>query len=149
MKTVFDASTCDELLRRVDSIQAGSVRQWGKMSATQMLEHTARVLEMPTGHRPTNQALIGRLIAWIFKKNFLGEKPFGRNAPTGPQFIVKDEPALVPTRERVKTLIRELHALGQKGCDGRVHAFFGPLTGAEWGVSQFKHIDHHLRQFSA
>ena len=27
--------------------------------------------------------------------------------------------------------------------------FFGSLTGAEWGVSQFKHVDHHLRQFGA
>lgn len=149
MQTIFDPATCDELLRRVDSIQAGSVRQWGKMSAAQMFEHTARVLEMPTGRRQTNQVFIGKLIAWMFKKSFLSEKPFGRNSPTGPDFIVKDEPALDPTREKVKTLIRELHALGEKGCDGRIHAFFGPLTGAEWGVSQFKHIDHHLRQFGA
>jgi len=30
-----------------------------------------------------------------------------------------------------------------------VHAFFGSLTGAEWGVSTYKHLDHHLRQFGA
>jgi hypothetical protein len=30
-----------------------------------------------------------------------------------------------------------------------VHGFFGPLSGAEWGVSQYKHVDHHLRQFGA
>jgi hypothetical protein len=149
MQTIFDASTRDELLRRVDAIQAGSTRQWGKMSATQMLEHTARALETATGQRQVNQVLVGKLIAWIFKKDFLGEKPFGKNSPTSPDFIVRDEPALEPTRERVKTLIRELHAAGAKGCDGRVHPFFGPLTGAEWGVSQFKHVDHHLRQFGA
>ena len=100
MQTIFDAATCDELLRRVDSIGAGSARQWGKMSAPQMLEHTARVLEIPTGRRQCDQVLI-----------------------------------------------RELSAAGEKGCDGRVHPFFGRLTGAEWGISQFKHLDHHLRQF--
>ncbi len=149
MQTIFDSATRDELLRRVDSIQPGAERQWGKMSAPQMLEHTARALETATGRRQSDQALVGKLIAWIFKKNFLGEKPFGKNSPTGPEFIVTDEPALEPTREKVKALIRELHATGAKGCDGRVHGFFGPLTGAEWGVSQFKHVDHHLRQFGA
>lgn len=147
MKTVFDASTCDELLRRVDLILPGSTRQWGKMSAAQMLEHTARALEAATGKRQMNQAFVGKLIGWIFRRGFVGEKPFGKNAPTGPAFIVHDEPALEPTRGKVKSLIRELHAAGEKGCEGRVHPFFGPMTGAEWGVTQYKHVDHHLRQF--
>src|SRR5262249_10258368 len=128
---------------------AGSARQWGKMSPGQMLEHTARVLEMATGRKPSQQALPGKLIAWMFKKDFVGPKPFGKNAPTGPSFKVQDEPQLEATRAKVKELIRELHAQGEKGCDGRVHAFFGTLTGAEWGVTQYKHVDHHLRQFSA
>ena len=148
MQTIFDAGARDELLRRVDypSRLAASV---GKMSAAQMLEHTARVLEMATGRKPSKQALPGKLIAWMFRKSFVGEKPFGKNAPTGPSFIVRDDPALEPARERVKELIRELHTAGENGCDGRVHAFFGTMTGAEWGVTQFKHVDHHLRQFGA
>jgi len=149
MKTIFDPSTCQELLHRLDSVQAGSERQWGKMSAPQMLEHTARALEMATGRRQTNQALVGKLIGWIFRKDFVGDKPFGKNAPTGPDFIVRDEPDLEPTRERVKALIREMQASGEKACDGRIHGFFGRMTGAEWGVTQYKHVDHHLRQFGA
>ena len=30
-----------------------------------------------------------------------------------------------------------------------IHAFFGKLTGEEWGRLMHKHIDHHLRQFGA
>src|SRR5206468_2032090 len=112
-------------------------------------EHNARALEMATGRKPMKQAFIGKLIGWIFRKDFVGEKPFGKNGPTGPDFIVKDEPTLEPTREKVKSLLREFHAGGEKGCNGRIHGFFGPLNGAEWGVSQYKHLDHHLRQFGA
>jgi hypothetical protein len=119
------------------------------MSAAQMLEHTARALEVAAGRKPSKQAFVGKAISWIFKKNFLGEKPFGKNSPTGPEFIVHDAPELEPAREKVKTLIREFSAAGEKSCDGRVHGFFGRLTGAEWGVSQYKHVDHHLRQFGA
>src|SRR5437868_14388452 len=133
MKTIFDSFTYNDLLHRVDSIQSSSQRQWGKMSAAQMLEHTSRTLEMATGHRQMNQAFIGKLIGWIFRKDFVGEKPFGKNGPTGPDFIVKDEPDLERTREKLKTLIREFHDAGEKGCDGRVHGFFGRLSGTEWG----------------
>jgi hypothetical protein len=45
--------------------------------------------------------------------------------------------------------MRELHSKGERGCDGNVHRFFGRLSGAEWGVTQYKHLDHHLRQFGA
>jgi Protein of unknown function (DUF1569) len=29
------------------------------------------------------------------------------------------------------------------------HPFFGALTVAEWDGLQWKHLDHHLRQFGA
>ena len=34
--------------------------------------------------------------------------------------------------------------LGRDGADGRIHLFFGPLTGQKWGETQYKHFDHHL-----
>ena len=149
MKTIFDPSNCEDLLRRVDTIRAGSERRWGKMTASQMLEHTARALEVATGRKPAKQAFLGRLISWKFRKGFVGETPFPQNAPTNPAFIVTYEPELASGREKVKALIRELHAGGEMACDGRVHSFFGRLTGVEWGVTQYKHVDHHLRQFGA
>jgi hypothetical protein len=29
----------------------------------------------------------------------------------------------------------------------QTHAFFGKLSGREWGELMYKHIDHHLQQF--
>ena len=149
MKSLFDPVVYEEIVRRVESIQPGSERQWGKMSVAQMLEHTARALEMAAGKTPRKQAFLGKMIGWIFWKDFVGEKPFPRNGPTGPDFIVEGEPDFRLTREKVKTLLAELHALGEKGCEGNIHGFFGRMTGAEWGVTQYKHMDHHLRQFGA
>ena len=59
------------------------------------------------------------------------------------------EPDFQGTKEKVRALLSDLHAMGEKGCDGNVHRFFGRLTGAQWGVTQYKHLDHHLRQFGA
>ena len=147
MKTVFDPATYDELVRRITALRPDSPRQWGKMNPSQMLEHTARVLEMATGRKPSKQMLLGKLIGWAFRGQFLGEKPFAKNAPTGPDFVITDQPNFATTKTRVIALLQELHQRGEQSADGLVHGFFGPLTGEQWGQTQFKHIDHHLRQF--
>jgi uncharacterized protein DUF1569 len=147
MKTIWDTNTYQEVVRRFESLQPNTPRQWGKMSVAQMLEHNARVLEVVTGKAPMKQAFVGKLISWMFKKRFLGEEPFGKNGPTGPELIVGGEPDFAKTKDKVRALLAELNRIGAKGCDGRIHGFFGRLTGEEWGVCQYKHLDHHLRQF--
>ena len=148
MKTLFEKETCDELFVRLGNVRPECQRQWRKMSPSQMMEHTARVLEMATSDdQPLKQIFLGKSLGWIFKKGFLGEKPFGKNAPTGPDYVIKDEPELEPTRERLKEMITKFHSLGPASLDGNVHPFFGPLTGKQWGETQYKHVDHHLRQF--
>ena len=147
MKTIFDTTTHRELIGRLDKLGPATGRQWGKMSPAQMMEHTARALEMATGKNPMKQALIGKAIGWIFKGSFLGEKPFPQNSPTGPTLIIKDEPDFETTRNKLKELITDFHGLGEGGVDGNVHGFFGPLNGKQWGETQYKHVDHHLRQF--
>ena len=147
MKTVFDAETHSELLDRLGKLSPDSERQWGKMSAAQMMEHTARALEMATAIVPMKQAFIGKAIGWIFKGKFLGEEPFPKSSPTGPTLIIENDPDFDSTRERLKEMIATFHTMGESGTDGNIHGFFGPLTGKQWGETQYKHLDHHLRQF--
>ena len=149
MDTLFAPESYQQVLRRVDSLQPQSPRQWGKMSVGQMLEHTARAVEVAAGKRPSTQMFLGKLIGWIFRRGFVGPKPFSKDSPTGPDFIVQGAPDFAATKDRLKTLLAEFHALGEHGCDGNVHGFFGRMTGAEWGATQYKHLDHHLRQFGA
>jgi uncharacterized protein DUF1569 len=148
MRTLFDRTTYEDIVRRVESLQPGAERHWGKMTAAQMLEHSARALEMAAGKTPSKQAFLGKAIGWIFRSNFVGEKPLAKNAPTGPDFVVTGiEPDFRRTQERLKTLLAEFYEIGEEGCDGHIHGFFGRMTGAEWGSTQYKHLDHHLRQF--
>ena len=147
MKTIFDKDTHSELIDRLGRLTPETRNVWGKMSPSQMMEHSARVLDMATGRKPMKQVWIGKLISPFFKKQFLGEQPFKPNNPTGPDFKIKDQPDFESTRERLTELINEFHNLGESGLDGNVHGFFGPLTGKQWGETQYKHLDHHFRQF--
>jgi hypothetical protein len=147
MKTIFDSSTHAELIERIDRLSTDSQRRWGKMTPAQMMEHTARALEMATGDKPMQQLFLGKAIGWIFKGGFLGERPMPKNAPTGPTLVIHDDPEFEETRKRLKGLVTAFHSLGESGTDGNIHGFFGPLTGKQWGETQYKHVDHHLRQF--
>lgn len=148
MKTIFDTKTHDELIERLDKLNPECERQWGKMTPSQMMEHTALILEMATSaEQPIKQMFIGKAISWIFMKDFLGEKPFGKNAPTGADYKVTADPEIDATRERLKAMIHKFQTLGPHALDGNVHPFFGKLTGKQWGETQYKHVDHHLRQF--
>ena len=97
----------------------------------QALEHAARALEMASGSRPTKQVLMGKLIGWMFKGGFVGPRPFGRNAPTGADFVIHDAPDFAKTKARLRSLLVDFHTKGEGGCHGNVHGFFGPMTGAE------------------
>lgn len=147
MKTIFDTETHAEIFERLGKLTPNTQRQWGKMSPAQMMEHSARALEMATGQKPMHQAFLGKAIGWIFKGGFISEKPFPKNSPTGPTLIIKDEPDFELTRAKLKGLITDFHGLGSDGTDGNIHGFFGPLNGKQWGETQYKHVDHHLRQF--
>ena len=147
MKSIFESAACTEMIRRIEALPATAERQWGTMNPPHMLEHASRVVEMAMGRGTQKQMFLGTLIAWAFKSKFVGADPFDRNSPTGPDFVIKDEPEFASAKARLIGLVRQLHAMGESGCDGHIHRFFGRLSGAEWGVTQHKHLDHHLRQF--
>src|SRR5215468_1130019 len=105
MQSLFEPAARQEILGRLDRFQSTSPRQWGKMNAAQMLEHCALALEMGTGDRPLPHSLIGKIFSPFVKKGFVGDKPFGRNAPTDPRLVVSDERDFTAQKERLAKVI--------------------------------------------
>ncbi|HEX5853992.1 MAG TPA: DUF1569 domain-containing protein, partial [Thermoanaerobaculia bacterium] len=77
------------------------------------------------------------------------EKPFSRNSPTDPTFIVTDEKDFNAEKQRLARLVNTFCESGPEKASSHTHSFLGRLRGEEWGVMMYKHIDHHLRQFGA
>ena len=147
MKTIFDSADRDSLQARLMTLKPDSPRLWGKMNPAQMLCHCAHALETGTGDRPMKQKLLGKLLMPFIRSSILGEKPFSRNAPTDPTFVVSDEKEFAAERERLLTLIDRFVRNGEEHAGTQTHSFFGKMSGREWGALTHKHIDHHLRQF--
>lgn len=117
------------------------------MNAAQMVTHCARALETGTGDRPMKQKFLGRIITPFIRSSIFGAKPFGRNSPTDPSFVVSDERDFLAERQRLLDLIDRLVERGPAAAASQTHAFFGKLSGEEWGELMYKHSDHHLQQF--
>ena len=147
MKSLFAAADRDDVVARIHALQPESVRGWGKMNPAQMLCHCSRALETATGDRPMKQKLLGRILMPFIRSSILGEKPFGRNSPTDPTFVVSDTRDFGAERARLLDLIQRFVDRGEPAAARETHAFFGTMTGKEWGELMYKHLDHHLRQF--
>lgn len=148
MKTLFDHDKIADVKQRLAALRPDSPRQWGKMSAPQMLAHCAIGLEASLGDTRPPRLLIGRILGGLVKSRELGsDAPFGRNSPTAPFMKIADERELEAERSRVRTLIDRFATAGPAGCTSHPHTFFGRLTPDEWGVLMYKHLDHHFRQF--
>jgi len=149
MKNLFAPSERQQILDRLEKLQAGASRGWGKMDPAQMLAHCAAALEVGTGDRVLPHRLIGRIFSPFVKRSLLGEKPFPRNSPTDPAFVVSDPRDFAKEKARLTAVVNRFCDAGPSAANGRVHSFFGRLNGDEWGVVMHKHIDHPLRQFGA
>jgi len=147
MKSVFDPTDRDALLSRLNALEAGATRQWGTMNPAQMLTHCSLVLETATGDRPMKQKLLGKIVTPLIRSSILGEKPFSKNSPTDPTFVVSDAKDFVAERKRLVSLLNRFVERGPAEAGRQTHTFFGKLSGEEWGQLTYKHLDHHLRQF--
>lgn len=149
MKSLFDSTDREALFARIAVLQPAAARQWGKMDPAQMLCHCSQALETATGDRPMKQKLLGKILTPFIRSSILGAKPFGKNAPTDPTFVVSGERDFTAERTRLLGLIHRFVERGTDAAGKETHAFFGRMTGQEWGELMYKHIDHHLRQFGA
>jgi hypothetical protein len=149
MHSLFDAADRQSVLGRLAQLQPGADRQWGKMTAAQMMAHCSVALEAGTGDRPRKQKLIGRILGPFVRSSILGEKPFGRSSPTDPAFIVIEEKDFETEKRRLTGIVNRFCDRGPENASAETHSFLGRLSGGEWGVMMYKHLDHHLRQFGA
>lgn len=149
MNNLFDVTLANQVKQRVDSLRIDSERQWGKMSVAQTVAHCASGLEMAMGEIRPPRALMGRLIGSAIKPKVVGnDGQFRRNSPTVGELVISDQRNLDAERLRLRLLIDRFVSGGTSVCTTHPHPFFGTLTAEEWAILMYKHLDHHLRQFS-
>ncbi|MEM8994029.1 MAG: DUF1569 domain-containing protein [Acidobacteriota bacterium] len=143
---LFIPSDRQKLIIRIESVEANSIRRWGTMTPPQALAHMGGQIACALGELDVKP---------VFFPVFPGLRylvvhvlPIPKGVPTAPELIVSDPADLDTERRRLIELIERAAA---RGADGpfESHPAFGRLSGKSWGVLMARHLDHHLRQFSA
>lgn len=148
MKSLFEKEAQQEILNRINKLKASSKPKWGRMSVNQMVKHCHGPIEVAMGTKQLNVNLsfMKKLVFKLFKSSLYNDKPWKEGIPTAPEYVVRDAPTFKAEREQLIALVNEFSVLKDK-TDWKSHPIFGKLTGEQWGKSQYKHLDHHLRQF--
>ena len=146
MKSVFDQSTREELIKRINALDETSAARWGKMTVYQMLKHCTLWEEMLLGKKVYRQSLLGRIFGKAALRSMLRDEPIKPGLPTVPSFKVSGNGDVADAKAEWVALISQ-H--GDHENSGFVHPFFGKLTAEQAGQMAYKHIDHHLRQFGS
>jgi hypothetical protein len=148
MKTIFEKTSREELINRINALDESSRAQWGKMNISQMLQHLILWEDMMSGRLQTKRMFISRIFGKLALKQFLNpNKPVRHNTPTVPQLIVKEKNGDVAAAKKKLAALIEEHS--SRPYDSSIHPFFGKMTREQVGCLDYKHIDHHLQQFNA
>ncbi|MDB5221723.1 MAG: hypothetical protein JWN83_390 [Chitinophagaceae bacterium] len=147
MKSLFNDTYKQEVIDRINKLTPDTKPLWGKMRVEQMLAHSQNPLAMALGDKKFKKGLMAFLFGKIGKRQMIKDQPFKKNLPTAPDFIVKNEKKFNEEKEKLISLVERFGKADPDEIAKRPHSFFGKLTADEWNIMQWKHLDHHLRQF--
>lgn len=148
MESLFDNQTHKKVLQRIELLSEQSQPQWGIMNVGQMLKHCQIPLEVANGTKELDEKVgFGKkLLFRFFKSAMYNDKPWGKNIATPKDFKVVDQHVFETEKAHLIKVINEFHSKGLN-LHWPKHPFFGHFTTDQWGKMQYKHLDHHLRQF--
>jgi hypothetical protein len=146
MPSLFDPQVRATVLDRLSKLRPERKPLWGRFTAPEMICHVSCGLQQglgeldagppagPLAHAPLNWLVI-HVMPWPKGK---GKSP--------PEFLATRPTTWTADVNRLRDLVERFGTRGPAASwpPSRV---FGRISGASWGVLEYKHLDHHLRQF--
>ncbi|NER16223.1 DUF1569 domain-containing protein [Spongiivirga citrea] len=148
MKSLLTEEAYKEIRNRLENLNTESQRVWGKMNVNQMCKHCQFALEVPLEKKmmPSPNPIM-KLVFKAFKSSMYNDKLWKKGLPTPKEFQVTYEPNFEVEKQKLTELVDEFYNKNDKQ-DWIRHPAFGNFTSEQWGKMQYKHLDHHLRQFN-
>lgn len=145
MKSIFNTEAHNEIMSRLELVDENSKANWGKMNVAQMAWHCQGPFNIML--EKNDYDLKPNWLAKVFfKKSLYNDKLWRKNLPTARFLKTKDDKDFNTEKSKLQELITETYAHRDK-TEWKPHPGFGYFTADQWGQMQYKHLDHHLRQF--
>lgn len=147
-KSLYDLDNYDEVLARISSLKQDSSPAWGEMDVAQMMTHVTNVLLNGLDELKLPRKFVGYFIAPFWRHKYFNEHPYKiRNLPSHPNFKVVGSKDFETQKNELLRWLKIFHEEGMVRSKNARHPLLGRFTPEQWGIGQYKHLDHHLRQF--
>jgi hypothetical protein len=147
MNSIFDKTSNEAMLARINKLTVENKPLWGKMDAAQMCKHCTLAIDVAFGKMNLKLNFAMRLLGKILKKKVLYGGEMKKNSPTAKEFIVTDTLELEVTKTALLNNFSRLASEGKSAIKVMDHPFWGKMTFEDWDALLWKHTDHHLKQF--
>ncbi|WP_310991128.1 DUF1569 domain-containing protein [Aequorivita marina] len=145
MNSLFNPEAYSEILDRINKLSKNSQKEWGKMTVGQMLHHCQGTLNIML--KDDDYGLKPNFLAKLFfKKMLYNDTPYRKNLPTA-KFLKEREPKDFDIEKKELNLLLANFKSQRHKEEWKKHPGFGYFTKQQWGQMQYKHLDHHLKQF--
>lgn len=145
MATLFDARDRAVILARLARLRAGARPRWGRFTASEMICHVTSGVRQGLGEIDLGPPA-GPLTHWPLNWLLIHMIPFPRNAPAVPEMLGRPASTWSADMDALRSAVERFGTRGP-GAEWPASRVFGRISGRSWGVLQYKHLDHHLRQF--
>lgn len=147
MKNLFYTETVKEIEERLLALNQDDQPEWGVMNSAQMLAHCCGPLEVVLEEIQLKKpGILTRLLVSFYKPLLYNDKPWKKGLPTTKEFRITEDRDFEGERLRLLSLINRFVSKGPEH-SWPVHPLFGTFSSEQWGMMQYKHLDHHLKQF--
>ncbi|NBL64336.1 DUF1569 domain-containing protein [Flavobacterium sp. NST-5] len=150
METLFSPEGSRQIIDRINSLKPISQNEWGTMNVSQMLVHCQQPIKVAFGDLKIKVGLLGYIFGRLGKRQLTQNNfRFKKDLPTAKEFRISGQHDFEQSRTTLIKMIEKFSTEGPDCIANKKHPFFGTLTDEQWGSIQWKHLDHHLKQFGA
>ena len=135
------------------NLPANATGKWGKMNGQQMVEHVSGFFKVSSGRLDFPVVTPAEHLP-KYKEFLLSDKEFRENTKA-PGNVVPEEPVALRHASMAEALaeleneIKDFILFFKKDPERKTgHPVFGELNFDEWVLLHYKHLQHHLKQFS-
>ena len=146
MKSIFNPADNQEIITRIQSLSLESKALWGKMSVDQMMKHINDAVLVSFNEKELHVSFIFRILGRMMKGSVLKQPEFAKNSPTAKEFKYAENFDFETVKNELIANFSRFQQ-GEKTITCSKHPFWGKMNAEDWNNLQWKHVDHHLRQF--
>jgi hypothetical protein len=137
MQSIRDERVRTDVIDRINRLTPESVRRWGAMQHAQLLVHLADGFRLALGRSDVTPRGFTRFAP--IRHLLIHRLPWPRGKAEAPPGSFQ-RPVLLD-------LIDQYMAASPETL-GKMHPMFGRMKARDWDVLMYRHLDHHLTQFS-